>query len=283
MTTAFESQLGALTAQLCQLCSMATQAMDDATCALVEHDGRRAQDSIDGRREVDAMSAGVREATMLLLSMRAPVAADLAAAIDAVRIAVNAECMADLAVKVAEVSFRRPDGASSGVADECLADIGASAVALAQRVNDALLTGDARTANDIIRGHDVTIRLRRPIAVESVDNRPDSSPGVADDLALLEDCYRYFVEHVVRIARCVAGGTACRGTSSLQDITSIPNAAQFEDSAASTPVPEPRTVTRMLKGLVSVRHYSGKSRNRRLPSAPAVTRSENVRGGRAFE
>jgi phosphate transport system protein len=101
MPSAFQDQLGALTAQLGEMCAMAAQAMNDATYALLEADLEVAEGVIAGRDETAAMSSSAQETTFLLLSMRAPVATDLSAVVDSVQIAVDAERMGELAIKVA--------------------------------------------------------------------------------------------------------------------------------------------------------------------------------------
>lgn len=255
MTTAFQCQLGALTVQLGQLCAMATQAMDDATWALLEPDRKRAENVIAGREETDAMSASVRESTFLLLSMRTPVAADLAAAIDAVRIAVSAECMADSAVKVARIGFRRSGQAAWGEAGEYLADVGTSAVALARCVNDALVCRDSHAANGIIYGDDTLAHLHRQLKTARVAEDREHAAVPANDVTLLDGCYQCFVEHVLRIARCVAGCTACRGENSLDTLvgnsfTAEPITMKPTRSAVPPAAAVPGKIARILKGFV---------------------------------
>jgi phosphate transport system protein len=205
MASAFQYQLGALTAQLGEMCAMAAQAMNDATYALLEADLAVADGVIAGHDETAAMSSSAQETTFLLLSMRAPVATDLSAVVDAVQIAVDAERMGELATKVAKIAGRRhPDHAVPAEATKPIADMGALAVGMAHGAHDALLARDAGMATRVIRDGDAIWQLHRQLVSVLIDKGRENGVAVAVDITLLAGYYQRFADHAVQIVRRVA-------------------------------------------------------------------------------
>jgi phosphate transport system protein len=205
MGSAFQYQLGALSAQLSELCAMAAQAMNDATYALLETDLAVADGVIARHDETAAMSASAQETTLLLLSMRAPVATDLTAVVDAVQIAVDAERMGELATKVAKIVGRRhPDRAVPAEAAKSIADMGALAVGMAYDAHDILLSRDAGMAARITHDGDAIGKLHRRLLSVLIDKRWENGVAVGVDLTLLAGYYQRFADHAVRIARHIA-------------------------------------------------------------------------------
>ncbi len=204
MDSAFQYQLGALTAQLGEMCAMAAQAMNDATYALLEADRGVAEGVIAGHDETTAMSSSAQETTLLLLSMCTPVAADLTAVVDAVQIAVDAERMGELATKVARIVCRRhPDHAVPAEAGQPIAEMGALAVAMAYDAHDILLSRDTAMAAHIAQDGDAMGKLHRQLVSVLIDRRWQNGAAVAVDITLLAGHYQRFADHAVQIARRV--------------------------------------------------------------------------------
>jgi phosphate transport system protein len=204
MRTAYQQQLEALTAQLSDMCGMATRAIRRATEGLLEADLERAESVILGQDDITAMSAHAEEIAVRLLALQAPVAADLRAVVSALQIAADVERMGGLAAHIAKIARRRfPNHAVPAVVEVHFAQMGAVAVALGTGASDVLATRDPSKAAQIRRDDDAMDDLRRQTLTALVD--PDWGHGVAAavDLALLGRFYERFADHAVQIARRV--------------------------------------------------------------------------------
>jgi phosphate transport system protein len=204
MRTAYQQQLEALTAQLGEMCGMATRAIRRATDGLLQADLERAESVIHGQEDIAAMSAHAEEIALRLLALQAPVAADLRAVVSALQIAADVERMGGLAAHIAKIARRRfPNHAVPAEVEGYFAEMGAVAVALGTGAYDVLSSRDPSKAAQIRRDDDAMDDLRRHTLSVLVDPGWEHGVAAAVDLALLGRFYERFADHAVQIARRV--------------------------------------------------------------------------------
>ena len=204
MRTAYQQQLEALTAQLSEMCGMATRAIRRATEALLQADLERAESVILGQEDIAAMRAHAEEIALRVLALQAPVAADLRAVVSALQIAADAERMGGLAAHIAKIARRRfPNRTVPVEVEGYFAEMGAVAVALGTGAFDVFSSRDPSKAAQVRRDDDKMDDLRRQTLTVLVDPGWKHGVAAAVDLALLGRFYERFADHAVQIARRV--------------------------------------------------------------------------------
>jgi phosphate transport system protein len=204
MRTAYQQQLEALTAQLVEMCGMATCGIRSATDGLLQADLERAESVILGQEALLARRAQAEEIALRLLALQAPVAADLRAVVSALQIAADAERMGGLAAHIAKIARRRfPNHAVPTETEGYFAEMGRVAVALGTGASDVLSSRDPSKAAQIRRDDVAMDDLRRQTLTALVSPEWEHGVAAAVDLALLGRFYERFADHAVEIARRV--------------------------------------------------------------------------------
>jgi phosphate transport system protein len=191
----------ALVFQLADMCAAAGQAMEHATHALLRADIAMAEAVIDGQEHAAALNSGAEETAFMLLTFRPLMVADLREIANAIQIAADAERMGDLAVRVAEIARRHhPDPAVPAQVRGRVAELSASAVALAYGAQEVLLSRDPRLAVELCRDGDAVTDLHRGLLAVLID--PQWRYGVAAGVgvALVSRLFERFAGHAERIA-----------------------------------------------------------------------------------
>jgi phosphate transport system protein len=204
MRTAYQQQLEALTAQLVEMCGIATGGIRSATDGLLQADLESAESVILGQGTLAEKKALAEEIALRLLALQAPVAADLRAVVSALQIAADAERMGGLAAHIAKIARRRfPNRAVPAEVEGYFAEMGAVAVALGTGASDVLSSRDPSKAAQIRRDDVAMDDLRRQALTALVEPGWEHGVAVAVDLALLGRFYERFADHAVEIARRV--------------------------------------------------------------------------------
>jgi phosphate transport system protein len=202
MGSPFRYRFSALIAQLAEMCAMAAQAINDATYALLHADIEVAEGVIARREDTAAMSSAVQETTFLLLESQTPWANDRRAAISAIQIGADAARMGQLAVDVAKIARRHhPDPAVPEEVSTQLADMGATAAALARAAQEALLSRDPWEGPHIDRDDDAVDELARKLLAAMIDRGWPHGVAIGVQVAQLGWCYQRFADHARQIAR----------------------------------------------------------------------------------
>lgn len=213
MQSAVRYELGALKTQIAQMCSMAAEAMNHATHALLMADLNVAEAVIAEHDESAAMSSSAEETTFLLLALQPPVAAELRAIVNAIRIAADAERMGALAVQVAEIARRHhPDPAVPAQVSGRVAELSALAVASARLAQEVLLSREPRLAGHLPRNSGAVHELHRQLLAVLID--PEWTYGVAAgvDVALIARLYAHFADYAGHIVERVTFQTNGHGS-----------------------------------------------------------------------
>lgn len=204
MRTGFHQQLDTLTEQLADMCTMAAEAISQASEALLETDLTTAESVIARHGTIVALDAHVEETAFALLALQAPVATDLRAVVSALRIAADARRMVELAVHIAKIARRRhPCPAVSAEVRPYVAAMGETAEALALGARQVLVSQDSRRAAQIRRDDDAMDELHHRLLAMLMDPAWAHGVAAAVDATLLGRFYERFADHAAQIARRV--------------------------------------------------------------------------------
>lgn len=202
MNTAVRYEFAALTSQLGEMCAMAADAMNHATHALLLADLEMAEIVIGGRDGAAAMSSSAEETTFLLLALQPPVAADLRAVVNAVRVVADADQMGELAVRVAEIARRHhPNHAVPAEVSGRVAEMSAMAVALACAAQEVLLSREPHLAAHLRRNDGAIDALHRQLLAVLVDTGWAHGANVGVEVGVISHLYEQFAHHAMDISR----------------------------------------------------------------------------------
>jgi phosphate transport system protein len=205
MRTAYHAELARLTEHLGEMCGLAGVAMEHATEALLEADLVLAEQVLGDHDKIAAMRAAAEEnAFVLLAPLRAPVANDLRAIVNALRVIVNIDRMSALALHVAEITrWRHPQHALPEEVKGYFAEMGRIAVKLGNGAQEVLLTHDPLRAARIRREDDAMDDLHRHLFTVMMDPEWKHGVAAAVDVTLLGRYYERFADHAVQVAHRV--------------------------------------------------------------------------------
>jgi phosphate transport system protein len=205
MRTAYHAELARLTEHLGEMCGLAGVAMEHATEALLQADLLVAEQVLSDHDKIAAMSAVAEESAFVLLApLRAPVANDLRAIVSALRMTVDIDRMAALALHVAEITrWRHPQHALPEEVNGYFAEMGRIAVKLGNSSREVLLSRDPRKAARIRREDDTMDDLHRHLFTVMMDREWKHGVAAAVDVTLLGRYYERFADHAVQLAHRV--------------------------------------------------------------------------------
>lgn len=204
-------QLGELAHLVGGMCARATEAMQEATVALVDGRERLAARVVGGAPEFAILRARIEQVASDALLFHSPVAGDLRAVVAAIRCAYDVERMAKLALHVAEAAQRRhPRTAVPAEVAPAFRDMGRCAVALGRKAAEVACTRNVVLAVELVAEDDTMDGLHERMF--GVLTHPSWPHGVAAavDVTLLARWYERFADHAVKVARltvyAVTGG-----------------------------------------------------------------------------
>jgi phosphate transport system protein len=204
MRTVFHRQLGALTVGIADTCQLVGQAMQRATEALLQADLLLTEDVFGDHGDIVIRAAEMRDETVKLLALQAPVARDLRAVVGTLKNVANVERMGELAVHVAKIVRRRHP--SHAVPDEVagyFAEMGRIAVHLGNDAKDVVLSGDPHKAIQLDDDDDAIDDLHRHLFSVLMEREWKYGVAAAVDVTLLGRFYERFADHAVEIGRRV--------------------------------------------------------------------------------
>ena len=205
MRTAYHAELARLTEHLGEMCGLAGVAMEHATEALLEADLILAEQVLGDHDKIAAMSTAAEEnAFALLAPLQAPVANDLRAIVNALRVIVDIDRMGALALHVAEITrWRHPQHALPEEVKGYFAEMGRIAIKLGNGAQEVLLTHDPLRAARIRREDDAMDDLHRHLFTVMMDPEWKHGVAAAVDVTLLGRYYERFADHAVQVAHRV--------------------------------------------------------------------------------
>ncbi len=186
------------------MCQVASDALRDATQALLDADLIRAEQVIASDVQLDEMRANAENVALELLALEAPVATDLRVVVSAIWIVADMQRMGALAIHVAKAARRRhPAHVIPAEIRPIIERMGRVGVHLADQAGVVLRERDLDLARQLEVEDDLMDDLQRELfaALLAPNWRHGVAPAV--DIALLARFYERFADHAVAVARRV--------------------------------------------------------------------------------
>ncbi len=204
MREAYHVELGQLAEELAVMCSMAADAMELATRALLETDLGLAEQVIGDDAKIDDARSACEEHAYALLALQAPVATDLRSVLATIHAAESLERMGDLALHVAKAARRRhPNPVLPEQVRQDFARMGQVAVELARDAEQVILSKDIKRARSLEEADDEMDDLHRQLFSVIMDKDWPHGVAAAVDVTLLGRFYERFADHAVSVAKRV--------------------------------------------------------------------------------
>ena len=211
MRADFQHQLASLRGDLAGMCELAGNAVDHATCGLLEIDADVARRVSADVERLRSLHNAVERQTLGILARQAPVAGDLRTVVAGIHIAADADRMGALASHIAKLCLRRhPEPVIPHEMRGLFQEMGRIAAGQAARCRVALLAGDAAEADRVRHENQSIEALHQELFHVVTGPRWRHGPGAAADVVLLGRFYGRFADHADGIARRVifqTGGT----------------------------------------------------------------------------
>ena len=186
------------------MCQVASDALRDATQALLDADLALAERVIASDVQLDDMRANAEKVAVELLALEAPVARDLRIVVSALWIVADLQRMGALAIHVAKAARRRhPAHVIPADVRPIVERMGRVGVHLADQAGVVLRTRDVELARQLEIEDDLMDDLQRDLYNSLL--APTWRHGVAPavDISLLARFYERFADHAVEVARRV--------------------------------------------------------------------------------
>jgi phosphate transport system protein len=185
----FDTHLRELRAKLMKMGGSMQTAMRDAVASLKTLDSAKAQQIVEGDKEINALQHEIEDMCIRLIATQQPVASDLRKIVAGMQIAIDLERMADLAVDIAKSTIRL----QGQTLMKPLIDIPKMAEILDKMISDALLAyvqSDVSLAAELAKTDDEVDHLYRQI-VEELFNITHQNPGSTSQAMTLSFVGRY--------------------------------------------------------------------------------------------
>ena len=223
MRDLYHDELDQIGASLVAMTQLAGTAMDRATGALLSGDLNGAERVVSDDSAIDALRADLEARTFLLLSLQQPVATDLRVLVTTLHLVADLERMGDLALHVAKVArMRHPDIAVPAELRDVIAQMGAVALSLVDKVAEVIKGRDVQLAQAIEVEDDLMDGLHRTLFTELLSDTWSHGVEAAIDMTLLGRYYERYADHAVGVARRVvfiATGAMPAGSAAVKQPT----------------------------------------------------------------
>lgn len=202
MRDSYHDELDTIAARVEQMIGLVSDAMRDATAALLAPDLALAERVIGSDRIVDALEAELEERTFALIAQQQPVAGDLRVLISTIHLSGSLERMGDHARHVAKVARRRfPEPAIPPEAHEVIAAMSEAARSLLAKVSAAMHARDPELARSIETEDDAIDSLQRTLFALVLSPGWSHGTEAAVDLTQVGRYYERYADHAVSLAR----------------------------------------------------------------------------------
>ncbi len=183
---------------------MSSDALRDATTALLTADLSLAEQVIARDVELDEMRASAEAAAVELLALQAPVASDLRAVVAALWIVADLQRMGALAIHVAKAARRRHPAQVIPVEVRPIFErMGRVGVHLADQAAIVLRDRDVELARTLDAQDDLMDDLHEEMFTALLSPGWSHGVGPAVDITLLGRFFERFADHAVAVARRV--------------------------------------------------------------------------------
>ncbi|QRP44758.1 PhoU domain-containing protein [Amycolatopsis sp. FDAARGOS 1241] len=202
MRDTFHGELAQLGGELSEMCAFSTQAMREATRALLTADLLLAEQVLSGDAELDWRRAECEEHAQALLALQAPVAHELRSVLAAVYSADKIERMGDLAAHIAGIArFHHPHHAVPAELEEMFSVLGELTAAMADRLTELLAAPVEGMHAELENADQAVDDLHARVLGLITTPTWHDGPAVASNAALLARFYERFGDQVVSVAK----------------------------------------------------------------------------------
>ncbi len=204
MRDAYHDQLDSIRGDLLSMVRLVSDALSEATAALLEADGQRAELVISNDQRIDDLREQIEEHSFEVLSLQNPVAGDLRMLVASLRMVSELERMGDLAVHVAKIArLRVPEIAVPPSVVPTVSRMAMVAELMIGKVEHIIAESDVDAAQELEEVDQEMDRLRRNSFRELLGSDWKYGVEPAVDIALLGRYYERIADHAVSIARRV--------------------------------------------------------------------------------
>jgi len=202
MREGFTEQLTELAAAMANMCSVATDLMEEATYSLLQADLAAAEKVMSSEQVLSAQARTTEENAYSLLALQAPVASDLRQVVSSIQAVQDINRMAALALHVAKISRRRhPEKAIPEPLSGYFAEMGRVAVSLGRAATEVMMTRDIAQAATLSEQDDAIDDLRKHLFTLLTVREWEHGVAAAVDVTLLARYYERFSDHAVEVAQ----------------------------------------------------------------------------------
>lgn len=202
MRAIFDQELAQIGDDLLQMSKHVSDAIRDASTALVTGDLELSERVIEADATIDELERHLDERCVMLLARQQPVATDLRVIVSALRMSSSIERMGDLARHIAQVvRLRYPEPALPEAAKRVFADLSAAATKVSEDIVELLETHDLQLASAVERDDDVLDQLHTETFRITLADSWSGSVAQTVDVTLLARFYERFGDHAVSVAR----------------------------------------------------------------------------------
>lgn len=202
LRSAFQDELDGVTQSLSELSSLVSNAITQATHALLTADLSEAEAVIAADDRVDEIQHELDARIIDIIARQQPVASDLRALVTALRMSADLERMGDLAHHIAKITRLRHPGAA--VPSELLLTIeemGKVARLISDKVGGIIDSKDIDKALEVERDDDEMDLLHRRLFTVLLEPSWPHGIETAIDMTLMGRYYERYADHAVSVSR----------------------------------------------------------------------------------
>ena len=204
LRSAFQDELDGVTQTLTDLSTRVSQAITQATHALLTANISEAEAVIASDDQIDDIQHDLDARIIDIIARQQPVASDLRALVTALRMSADLERMGDMAHHIAKITRLRHPGAA--VPSELLLTIeemGKVARSISDKVGGVINSRDIETALEVAKDDDEMDKLHRKLFTTLLDDNWAHGTETAIDITLIGRYYERYADHAVSVARRV--------------------------------------------------------------------------------
>jgi phosphate transport system protein len=204
LRSAFQDELDGVTQTLTDLSTRVSEAITQATHALLTANINEAEAVITSDDQIDDIQHDLDARIIDIIARQQPVASDLRALVTALRMSADLERMGDMAHHIAKITRLRHPGAA--VPSELLLTIeemGKVARSISDKVGGVINSRDIETALEVEKDDDEMDKLHRKLFTTLLDEKWAHGTETAIDITLIGRYYERYADHAVSVARRV--------------------------------------------------------------------------------
>jgi phosphate transport system protein len=204
LRSAFQDELDGVTQTLTDLSTRVSEAITQATHALLTANISEAEAVIASDDQIDEIQHDLDARIIDIIARQQPVASDLRALVTALRMSADLERMGDMAHHIAKITrLRHPNGAVPSELLLTIEEMGKVARSISDKVGGVINSRDIETALEVEKDDDEMDKLHRKLFTTLLDEKWAHGTETAIDITLIGRYYERYADHAVSVARRV--------------------------------------------------------------------------------